>query len=46
MKFDISLLGLAMINSPSGIIAGNKPLKNVKKNAILFELFWYKVFVH
>ena len=22
------------------------PLKNVKKNAILFKLFWYKVFVH
>ena len=21
-------------------------MKNVKKNAILFELFWYKVFVH
>ena len=23
-----------------------KPLKNVKKNAIFFELFWYKIFVH
>ena len=23
-----------------------KPLKNVKKNAIFFKLFWYKVFVH
>ena len=22
------------------------PLKNVKKNAILFKLFWYKAFVH
>ena len=22
------------------------PLKNVKKNAICFKLFWYKVFVH
>ena len=23
-----------------------KPFKNVKKNAIFFKLFWYKVFVH
>ena len=23
-----------------------EPLKNVKKNAIYFKLFWYKVFVH
>ena len=23
-----------------------QPFKNVKKNAILFKLFWYKVFVH
>ena len=23
-----------------------RPLKNVKKNAIFFKLFWYKVFVH
>ena len=23
-----------------------KPLKNVKKNAIFFKLFWYKVLVH
>ena len=22
------------------------PLQSVKKNAILFKLFWYKVFVH
>ena len=24
----------------------NFPLKNVKNNAICFELFWYKAFVH
>ena len=27
-----------------GVITDN--LKKVKKNAILFKLFWYKVFVH
>ena len=26
-------------------ITSFKPLKNVKKNAIFFKLFWYKVFV-
>ena len=49
VKFDIHFLGL-----PWGIFFGVitddylhlQPLKNVKKNAIFFRLFWFKVFVH
>ena len=50
MKFDIYFLGshekyslvlLQIIN----YIYGLKPLKNVKKNAVLFKLFWHKVFL-
>ena len=45
VKFDIYFLGLPweiVFRLPIISIA----LKNVKKNAILFKLFWYKVFVH
>ena len=33
-----------------GVITDNKlylwPLKSAKKNALLFKLFWHKIFVH
>ena len=49
VKFDIHFLGL-----PCGIFFGLitddqlhlKALKNLKKNAIFFKLFWYKFFGH
>ena len=49
LKFDIHFLGLPW-EIFFGVTADDllhlKPLKNVKKNAIFFKLFWYKVFVH
>ena len=50
VKFEIHFLGLPR-EIFSGVITDDKlhrePLKNVKKkNAIFFNLFWYKVFVH
>ena len=49
MKFDIYFLRLPC-KIFFGVITDNElhllPLKNVKKNATLFKLFWYKVFVH
>ena len=49
VKFDIYFLALPW-EIVFGVITANesylKPLKNVKKNAVLFKLFWYKVFVH
>ena len=49
VKFDISFLGLTQ-EIFFGVITDNwlhlKPLKSVKKNAILFKPFWDKVFVH
>ena len=48
VKFDIYFLGLPW-EIVFGVITDNKlylyPLKNVKRNAVLFKLFWYKVFV-
>ena len=49
VKFDIHFLGLQW-EIFFGVITDDllllKPLKNVKKNGIVIELFWYKVFVH
>ena len=49
MKFDIRLLGLPW-EIFFGVITDDQwhlqPLKTVKKNAMFFKLFWYKVFVH
>ena len=48
VKFDIYFLGLPW-EIVFGVITDNKLylylLKNVKRNAVLFKLFWYKVFV-
>ena len=48
VKFDIYFIGLPR-EIVFGVITDNKlylyPLKNVKRNAVLFKLFWYKVFV-
>ena len=48
VKFDIYFFGLPW-EKVFGVITDNKlylyPLKNVKRNAVLFKLFWYKVFV-
>ena len=49
MKFDIHFLGLPweiFFGVTTDDLLHLKPLKNVKKNAIFFKLFWYKVFVH
>ena len=49
VKFDIHFLGLSweiFLGVTTDNILHLKPLKNVKKNAIFFKLFWYKVFVH
>ena len=52
LKFDTYFLGLPRDNYSLSMvflqITNNNllPLKNVKKNVILFELFWYKFFVH
>ena len=49
VEFDIYFLGFPW-EIVFGVITDNKlylkPLKNVKKNAVLFKLFRYKVFVH
>ena len=49
VNFDLHFLGLPW-EIFFGVITDDllhlKPLKNVKKNAIFFKLFWYKVFVH
>ena len=49
VKFDIYFLGLPY-EIFFGVITDDRlhlqPLKNVKKNAIVYKLFWYKVFVH
>ena len=49
VKFDIHFLGLPW-EFYFGVTTDNilhlKPLKNVKKNAIFFKLFFYKIFVH
>ena len=49
VKFDINFLWLQW-EIVFGVITDNyyyihKPLKNVKKNVIWLNLFWYKVFV-
>ena len=49
VKFDIHFLGLPweiFFGVTTDDLLHLKPLKNVKKNAIFFKLFWYKVFVH
>ena len=49
VKFDIHFLGLPwafFFGVTTDNILHLKPLKNVKKNAIFFKLFWYKVLVH
>ena len=48
VKFDIHFLGLPweiFFGVTTDDLLHLKPLKNVKKNAIFFKLFWYKVFV-
>ena len=49
VKFGIHFLGLPW-EIFFGVITDDwlylKPLKNVKKNAIFFKLFWYKAFIH
>ena len=49
VKFDIHFLGLPweiFFGVTTDDLLHLKPLKNVKKNAIFFKLFRYKVFVH
>ena len=49
MKFDFHFLvlqGGIVFGAITDIIISIALEKNVKKNAILFKLFWYKVFVH
>ena len=49
VKFDIYFLGLPwkfFFRVTTDDLLHVKPLENVKRNAIFFKLFWYKVFVH
>ena len=49
VKFDIHFLGLPweiFFGVTTDDLLYLQPLKNVKKNAILFKLFCYKIFVH
>jgi len=49
VKFDVHFLGLPqelLFGVTTDHLLRLKPLKNVKKNAIFFKLFWYKVFVN
>ena len=49
VKFDIHFLGLPweiFFGVTMDYLSHLWPLKNVKKNARLFKLFWYKAFVH
>ena len=49
VKFDIHFLGLPweiFFGVTTDDLLHLKALKNVKKSAIFFKLFWYKVFVH
>ena len=42
VKFDVYFLGLPW----EIVLLYLHSLKNIKKNAVLFKVFWYKVFVH
>ena len=49
VKFDIHFLGLPwdiFFGVTTDDLLRLKPLKNLKKNAIFFKLFWYSGFVH
>ena len=49
VKFDIHFFGLPweiVFGVTTADLLHLKPLKNLKKNAIFFKLFWYSVFVH
>ena len=49
VKFDIHFFGIPweiFFGITTDDLLHLKPLKNFKKNAIFFKLFWYSVFVH
>ena len=49
VKFDVNFLGVPceiFFGVTTDDLLHLKPLKIVKKNAIFFKLFWYKIFVH